>query len=65
VDRQHVHLSALKETALQVGQRHGKPVLLIIQALAMHEKGHAFYLSNNSVWLTDQVPTAFIEFPAP
>lgn len=65
MERHHVHLSALKETALQVGQRHGKPVLLVIQALAMHEKGHAFYLSNNGVWLTDQVPTAFIEFPAP
>ncbi|OQP65964.1 RNA 2'-phosphotransferase [Niastella vici] len=64
VGRHHVHLSAVKETALQVGQRHGKPVLLIIQALVMHEKGHTFYLSNNGVWLTDQVPPAFIDFPA-
>lgn len=64
VDRHHVHLSTLKETALQVGQRHGKPMLLVIQALVMHGKGHTFYLSNNGVWLTDQVPAAFIEFPA-
>jgi len=64
VDRHHVHLSAAKETALQVGQRHGKPVLLVIHALVMHEKGHTFYLSNNGVWLTDQVPPAFIDFPA-
>jgi putative RNA 2'-phosphotransferase len=64
VERHHVHLSALKETALQVGQRHGKPALLVIQALTMHEKGYAFYLSNNGVWLTDQVPPEFIDFPA-
>ena len=62
--RHHVHLTAMEEIALQVGQRHGKPVVLVIQALVMHEKGHAFYLSNNGVWLTDQVPPAFIEFPA-
>jgi putative RNA 2'-phosphotransferase len=64
IARQHVHLSAVKETALQVGQRHGKPVLLVIQALIMHEKGYAFYLSNNGVWLTHHVPASFIEFPA-
>jgi len=64
VDRHHVHLSAVKETAMQVGQRHGKPALLVIQALVMHENGHTFYLSNNGVWLTDQVPPAFIDFTA-
>jgi putative RNA 2'-phosphotransferase len=62
--RHHVHLTAKKEIAWQVGQRHGKPVVLIVQALIMHEKGHSFYLSDNGVWLTDQVPPAFIEFPA-
>jgi putative RNA 2'-phosphotransferase len=64
MERHHVHLSALKETALQVGQRHGKPALLVIQALTMQKKGYAFYLSNNSVWLTDQVPPEFIDFPS-
>jgi putative RNA 2'-phosphotransferase len=64
MDQRLVHLSAHQETAVKVGQRHGKPVLLVIQALAMHEKGHAFYLSNNGVSLTDQVPVSFIEFPA-
>jgi putative RNA 2'-phosphotransferase len=37
-------------------------VVLIIQALAMHEKGYVFYLSANGVWLTDHVPAAFIDF---
>lgn len=61
MDRQHVHLSAHEETAWKVGQRHGKPVILVIQALAMHEQGNKFYLSDNGVWLTDHVPPAFID----
>lgn len=61
MSRHHVHLSADKETAHKVGQRHGKPVVLSIQSLAMYESGHLFYLSDNGVWLTDHVPTKFIE----
>lgn len=61
MERQHLHLTAEKKTALNVGGRHGTPVLLTIQALAMHEKGYAFYLSANGVWLTDHVPAEFIE----
>lgn len=61
MSRHHVHLSADKETAHKVGQRHGKPVVLSIQSLAMYESGHLFYLSDNGVWLTDHVPATFIE----
>ena len=62
MERQHLHLSAEEGTAKNVGGRHGKPVVLVIQALAMHEKGYVFYLSANGVWLTDHVPAEFIEF---
>jgi putative RNA 2'-phosphotransferase len=62
MERQHLHLSAEEGTAKNVGGRHGKPVVLVIQALAMHEKGYVFYLSANGVWLTDHVPAAFIDF---
>ena len=58
--RHHVHLSANKDTALQVGQRHGKPVILEVAAKAMADTGHAFYLSENGVWLTDHVPPQFL-----
>ena len=61
MNRHHVHLSADKETAYKVGQRHGKPVALCIRSLDMHEKGHLFYVSDNGVWLTDHVPVYFIE----
>jgi putative RNA 2'-phosphotransferase len=63
--RQHVHLSADAETATNVGSRHGKPVVLIIAAAEMTAAGHAFFLSENGVWLTDAVPAAFIDFGAP
>jgi len=62
-ERHHVHLSADADTAQKVGQRHGKPAILIVQADAMHSCGHAFFLSENGVWLTEQVPVEFIEFP--
>ncbi|WBX77670.1 RNA 2'-phosphotransferase [Tenacibaculum ovolyticum] len=59
-NRHHVHLSANKETALKVGQRQGKPVILEIMSLKMAENGHVFYRSENNVWLTDFIPTEFI-----
>lgn len=59
-DRQHVHLSTDEATARRVGQRHGKPVILKIEALSMHAKGFKFYCADNGVWLTDQVPPEFL-----
>lgn len=60
--RQHVHLSADKETAINVGSRRGKPIILTIRSGEMHAQHHAFYQSENGVWLTEEVPTKFIEF---
>ena len=61
--RNHVHLSASRETAVAVGARHGKPVVLTVAAAAMQAQGHVFYVSDNGVWLTQAVPQAFIGFP--
>lgn len=58
--RQHVHLSTDIDTANAVGQRYGKPIILKINALAMFEQGHEFYVSENGVWLTESVPEKFI-----
>ena len=49
MSRQYVHLSSTVETAENVGQRHGKPIVLYVDAKAMHENGHKFYLSENFV----------------
>lgn len=64
-NRQYVHLSAETGTALKVGQRHGKPVVLRIHALRMHRKGHQFLQAQNGVWLTKVVPTEAISDLSP
>ncbi|GAA0392300.1 putative RNA 2'-phosphotransferase [Acrocarpospora corrugata] len=61
--RQHVHLSPDRETATKVGARRGRPVVLSVDAGAMHEAGQIFFRSVNGVWLTDHVPPSFIRFP--
>jgi putative RNA 2'-phosphotransferase len=58
--RRQVHLSPDPETAVKVGQRHGKPVVFRVNARAMHDDGHEFFLSVNGVWLTDHVPADYI-----
>src|SRR6201993_1922440 len=57
--RQQVHLSPDETTAQRVGQRHGKATILKVDALTMHRQGFKFFLADNGVWLTDQVPPEF------
>lgn len=59
-NRLYVHLSSTKETATNVGKRHGEPVVLSIDAKRMTEDGLRFFLSRNGVWLTDYVDVKFI-----
>ncbi|MCA9640190.1 MAG: RNA 2'-phosphotransferase [Myxococcales bacterium] len=59
--RQHVHLSADLATANNVGSRRGAPIILEVAAAAMFEAGHNFFLSENNVWLTAQVPPEFLK----
>jgi len=58
--RIYVHLSVDEETAVNVGKRHGKPVVLNIDAAKMYKDGFTFYLSVNGVWLTKSVPSEYI-----
>ena len=58
--RQYVHLSPDVETARKVGQRRGRPIVLLIETGRMFHDGHTFYRSANGVWLTDAVPPAYI-----
>ncbi|WP_170790252.1 RNA 2'-phosphotransferase [Ruegeria lacuscaerulensis] len=60
--RNQVHLSADEETALRVGSRHGKPVVLSVDAQGMQKEGHQFFRADNGVWLTDFVPAGFLGF---
>ena len=60
--RHDVHLHQNEELAASVGQRRGKPVVLVVEAKRMHDAGHKFFLTENGVWLTDHVPAEFIRF---
>lgn len=59
--RNHVHLSKDRDTARKVGMRHGRPVILTVDARALAESGHAFYLSENGVWLCSLIAATFLE----
>lgn len=62
MSRQHVHLSLDVGTAKNVGQRHGKPIVLHIASVKMAAAGFDFFCADNGVWLTDQVPAEFLSF---
>jgi len=58
--RQYVHLSLDPETAVRVGQRHGPPVVLEVDAGGMHRDGLEFFRAQNGVWLTTGVPSRYV-----
>jgi putative RNA 2'-phosphotransferase len=58
--RHDVHLSKDVQTASKVGQRRGKPVILVIDSGKMATDGFTFRLSDNGFWLTDHVLPQYI-----
>ena len=60
MSRLYVHLSATVEEAIKVGQRHGEPVVLKINARRMSEDGIRFLVSRNGVWMTEFVDAKYI-----
>ena len=61
--RLHVHMTDNIKVAHSVGKRYSKyeqPVVLTIDSNAMYANGFKFYLSENGVWLTDNVPAKYI-----
>lgn len=60
--RQYVHLSLDTDTAQLVGRRHGRAVVLRINAAAMHADGYEFFRADNGVWLTTSVPSSYLIF---
>jgi putative RNA 2'-phosphotransferase len=60
-NRQHVHLSSDFDTAVKVGQRHGKPFVFKVLAERMYNDNFQFFISDNGVWLTDHVPTKYLK----
>lgn len=60
-DRQHVHLSSDFDTAVKVGQRHGRPFVFKVLAEQMYNDNFQFFISDNGVWLTDNVPIKYLK----
>jgi putative RNA 2'-phosphotransferase len=60
MNRQHVHLSVDIETAIKVGQRHGKPIIFEVNSAQMFADGYSFFISDNEVWLTDGVASKYL-----
>ncbi|WP_368221728.1 RNA 2'-phosphotransferase [Blautia wexlerae] len=59
--RLYVHLSKDIKTAENVGKRHGKEVVYRINSGQMYRDGYKFYLSENGIWLTKEVPVKYLE----
>lgn len=59
--RLYVHLSEDMMTAIEVGSRHGDPVVYRVNSGEMYRRGFIFYKSKNGVWLTERVPVWCIE----
>src|SRR4051794_12382569 len=60
-NRHHVHLSPDADTARRVGARHGRPVVLKVDAARMAADGHDFFVSANGVWLVDAVSPDYLD----
>ncbi|CAD6516450.1 RNA 2'-phosphotransferase [Paraburkholderia metrosideri] len=58
--RHAVHLSLDVRTAARVGERHGRPVVLEVDAVRMHSIGFSFSRADNGVWLVSHVPAEYL-----
>jgi len=61
MNRHHVHLSIDKETAAKVGSRRGAFEILEVEAMRLRADGHTIYISDNGVYLTNEVPPEYIK----
>ena len=59
--RHAVHLSLNAATAMSVGARHGRPLVLEVAAAQMHRDGFVFTLAENAVWLVESVPSKYLK----
>lgn len=65
MSRKFVHLSRNEDKALEVGRRHGDPVVLTIDTGRMYHDGHVFYESTSGIWLTERIAPGYIQNSEP
>ena len=61
MERVYVHISSDIETAIEVGRRHGKPVVFRIKSAEMYKDEYPFFRSTNGLWLAREVPPRYLE----
>jgi len=62
MERQYVHLSPDRETAIRIGVPHaGEPVVLTIRATEAHAAGIEFYRADDQVYLAHCIPPEYLE----
>ncbi|MFL5010378.1 RNA 2'-phosphotransferase [Rhizobium sp.] len=65
MQRHHVHLSADVETAkIVAARRKGEHIILRVDAARMFSEGHSFFVSDNGVWLAENVPVQYLSLDA-
>ena len=65
MQRQYVHLSEDRKTAQMVAERRtASAVILQINAKKAFESGIKFYKGNDTTWMSEPIPVAFITFSA-
>lgn len=61
MSRDYVHLSTDVQTAISVGKRHGKSIVLEVDTTQMYKDDIEFFISDNGVWLTKFVDKKYIK----
>lgn len=59
--RKYVHLSETIEMAMQVGARHGSPIILSVDTESMLQKGYKYYKAQKGIWQTNEIPARFLK----
>lgn len=63
-DRMWVHLSPTRDSAAQVAERRGTPLIVEIMAADMAKDGAKFFHAASGIWLTREVKPKYMRFPA-
>lgn len=58
--RQFVHLTTEHALACSVGARHGRPIVLGVDAMKAHAAGISFFKANERFWLSRLIPPDFV-----
>ena len=62
-NRNYVHLSETRAAARSVGGRHGRPVVLSVDARGLAREGQPFFRSADGIWMTPAVPPDHLARP--